>query len=60
MQHIMFVEPFLWADKLVPLKLESKTVHWLLAIPISESEIQYKIAGHVLNPLDLLFLRFQI
>jgi hypothetical protein len=45
MQHIMFVEPFLWADKLVPLKLESKTVHWLLAVPISESEMQYKIAN---------------
>jgi len=42
MQHIMFIRPFLWADKLEPLKLESKTVYWLLAVPISEAELQYR------------------
>jgi hypothetical protein len=42
MQHIMFVSPFLWEDKLEPLKLKTKTVNWLLAVPISESELQYK------------------
>ena len=54
MQHIMFVEPFLWADKLVPLKLESKTVHWLLGVPVSEAELQYKIKNG-LNALETLF-----
>jgi hypothetical protein len=43
MQHIIFVPPFFWEDKLEPLTLEAKTVNWLLAIPISESELQYKI-----------------
>ncbi|MCS4533828.1 suppressor of fused domain protein [Neisseria montereyensis] len=42
MSHIMFVSPFLWEDKLQPLKLDSKTVHWLLAIPISQSELDYR------------------
>jgi hypothetical protein len=42
MQHLLFVPPFLWDAKLEPLQLESKIVNWLLAIPISESELQYK------------------
>ena len=42
MRHIMFVPPFLWEEKLEPLKLENKTVYWLLAIPISEAELQYR------------------
>ncbi len=42
MNHIMFTSPFLWEDKLKPLELDSKTVHWLLAIPISQSELEYK------------------
>lgn len=32
-----------WDNKLKPIKLETKIVNWLLAIPISESELQYKI-----------------
>jgi hypothetical protein len=40
MQHLLFVPPFLWEEKLEPLQLESKIVNWLLAIPISE--LQYK------------------
>lgn len=43
MKHIMFISPFLWEDKLKPLKLETKTVHWLLCIPISDKELEYKI-----------------
>ncbi|SMO77403.1 Suppressor of fused protein (SUFU) [Chryseobacterium rhizoplanae] len=42
MKHIMFISPFLW-DKLQPLKLETKTVHWLLCIPISDEELKYKM-----------------
>jgi hypothetical protein len=54
MRHIMFVSPFFWEGKLEPLKLESKTVNWLLAIPISELELQYKIK-HGLENLQSLF-----
>lgn len=43
MKHIMFISPFLWQDKLKPLKLETKTVHWLLCIPISDKELEYKM-----------------
>ncbi|KPH14074.1 suppressor of fused domain protein [Chryseobacterium sp. ERMR1:04] len=43
MKHIMFVSPFLWEDKLEPLQLEKKTVHWLLCIPISDKELEYKM-----------------
>ncbi|MCV9934096.1 suppressor of fused domain protein [Flavobacterium sp. LS1R47] len=42
MKHIMFNAPFLWEDKLVPLKLDSKQVHFLFAIPISDNELEYK------------------
>ncbi|MDR4892724.1 MULTISPECIES: suppressor of fused domain protein [unclassified Chryseobacterium] len=43
MKHIMFTSPFLWEEKLQPLKLETKTVHWLLCIPISDKELEYKM-----------------
>lgn len=43
MKHIMFISPFLWEDKLKPLKLETKIVHWLLCIPISDKELEYKM-----------------
>ena len=56
MQHVMFIDPFLWANKLEPLKLENKTVNWLLAMPISESELQYKIANGY-DELQKLFIK---
>lgn len=43
MKHIMFVPPFLWENKLAPLHLETKTVHWLLGIPISDKELEYRM-----------------
>lgn len=43
MKHIMFISPFLWEDKLEPLKLRDKTVHWLLGVPISDKELEYKM-----------------
>lgn len=43
MKHIMPISPFLWAGKLEPLELETKTVHWLLCIPISDKELEYKL-----------------
>jgi hypothetical protein len=52
-QHIMFVPPFLWDDKLEPLTLKSKTVNWLLAVPISESELKYKNANGYANLQNL-------
>ncbi len=41
MKHLLFVSPFLWGDGFTTLECESKSVAWLLAIPISESEREY-------------------
>lgn len=41
MQHLLFVPPFLWEDRLQTLDLKTKTVAWLLAVPISEPEASY-------------------
>lgn len=43
MKHLIFVSPFLWENKLMPLDLGTKTVNWLLCIPISENELEYRM-----------------
>jgi len=43
MQHIYFTDPFVWQDKLKPLQLEDKKVVWLLAVPISDNELNFKV-----------------
>lgn len=40
--HILFSDPYLWEDKLKTLTFDTKTVAWVLAIPISENELQYR------------------
>jgi hypothetical protein len=44
MKHIYFTEPFLWQDKLeqISSKIEEKNILFLLAVPISDSELLYK------------------
>ncbi len=42
MKHILFIEPFLWAEKLDQMKVENKDVNFLLCIPISDKELEYK------------------
>ena len=39
--HIMFVAPFLWNDGPKTLHLDGRTITWLMAVPISESELAY-------------------
>jgi hypothetical protein len=39
--HVMFVAPFLWNDGPETLHLEGRTITWLMAVPISESELRY-------------------
>lgn len=41
MKHFLFAVPSLWQDGLYPLNFKSKTVLWLQAIPISETEMQF-------------------
>ena len=41
MDHLLFLPPFLWEGRLKSIALEAKTIAWLLAIPISESELRF-------------------
>ncbi len=58
MRHVLFVPPFLWED-LRTLTLPDKTVAWLLAIPISEAEMQFA-EEHGPDKLEDLFVEKQI
>ncbi|CAM3824521.1 hypothetical protein BS11774_19140 [Bacillus subtilis] len=40
MRHVMFVSPFLWEEDLELLEFSNKSVTWLMAIPISEGDLQ--------------------
>jgi antitoxin YqcF len=41
-QHFLLTTPFLWRERLGSLDLGTRKVSWLLAVPISESEYQYR------------------
>lgn len=41
MKHIMFVSPFLWENKLQTLEFSNRHVTYLLAVPISDSELAF-------------------
>ena len=59
MSHLYFTAPFLWEKKLTTLKFKTKTVAWLLAMPISVPELKYRDA-HGDKELELLFERAHI
>jgi len=58
MKHLMFVPPFLW-DELQTTQYESKSVTWLLVVPISENERQYA-KDNGTDALEYLFEKHQI
>ncbi|MBZ9558058.1 MULTISPECIES: suppressor of fused domain protein [unclassified Modicisalibacter] len=58
MQHLLFTTPFLW-DDLRATKYPTKTVTWLLAVPISEDERQYARSNGT-DALENLFEKEQI
>jgi antitoxin YqcF len=41
--HLYFTAPFLWEDRLKTRRFGNKEVAWLLAVPISQEEYQYKL-----------------
>jgi antitoxin YqcF len=41
MRHVMFTQPFPWDEELGTAELPGKTVAFLLAVPISDAELQY-------------------
>jgi antitoxin YqcF len=59
MKHILFLSPILWEDKLKTMKFENKHVAWLMAIPISEEEMNYADKNGI-EALEELFEEKQI
>ena len=41
MEHLLFIPPFLWEERLRSISLGQYEVGWLLAVPISEKEMQF-------------------
>lgn len=41
MKHFLFAVPSLWNDTLYPLSFKTKTVLWLQALPISDTEMKF-------------------
>ena len=59
-KHILFCRPFLWEDKLGDgLELENKTAHFLLCIPITERELEFKMKNGT-NALSDLFEKNEV
>ena len=58
-QHLLFVPPFLWEERLKTLELDDKKVAWLLAVPVTENELQYAIENGP-AALEDLFVEEQI
>lgn len=59
MKHILFVPPYLWEDRLTTLSFADKKVAWLLAVPISNAELDYA-KRHGIDALETLFEERQI
>ncbi len=59
MKHVMFVPPFLWGDRLPAVEQEDKTVYFLLAVPISDQELEY-LEQHGGQKLEALFEQHNI
>jgi hypothetical protein len=59
MCHLLFVPPILWDERLETLYLETKTVAWLQAIPVSDAELEYAKAEGP-DKLEDLFEKKQI
>ena len=59
MKHLLFVPPFLWEERLETLDFDSKTVAWLLAVPVSDAEYAFAQSEGV-EALENLFEEKQI
>jgi hypothetical protein len=52
MKHILFIEPYLWEDKISDYKIDNKVIHFLMGIPISDKELEYKLKNGTDNLLE--------
>lgn len=59
MKHFLFLPPFLWDEKLKKINSDSICVTWLLAVPISDGEMELARRDGV-PALEVLFERAQI
>jgi antitoxin YqcF len=59
MRHFMFVPPFLWESELKTMRFASKSVAWLLAVPIYENEREYA-SSNGSEKLEARFVEQQI
>lgn len=59
MKHALLVAPFLWADKFNAIKLDKKLVNFLLCIPISDEELEYRFDRDLFS-LEQLFAENKI
>lgn len=57
MKHIMFIPPFLW--NIDDLRFDDRTITWLMALPISEKELEY-LRNNGSDQLEQLFEEQQI
>jgi len=58
LNHITFITPFLWRGFNAQ-EFDEKVVHWLMAIPISDSELEFLMSNGI-NALEDLFEKKQI
>jgi hypothetical protein len=56
--HLLLIEPFVWDNKVHSRVLATKTVAWVLGVPISQAEAQY-CHDHGFDALDELFEQAQ-
>ncbi len=58
LNHVLLLPPFLWAS-LKTLELDDKTVAWLMAVPISDAELDFAERMGV-DALETAFEKAQI
>ena len=54
LKHILFVPPFFWGEAPETLRMPKRTVAWLLALPISDAELEHLVAKGVPSLMDIM------
>jgi len=57
LKHILFVPPFFWGEAPATLKTPKRTVAWLLALPISDAELEHLTANGISSLMDTMEAR---
>jgi hypothetical protein len=58
-KHVMFVPPIQWEDEMGAVELDAKTIHPLLAVPITESEAAF-VRAHGSEALEDIWARAEV